>query len=362
MDNTSNVIYEENQVDKVLGQLSERFSDFHGYASLVVCIFGIFTNFFNISILTHRDMRTPTNTLLTWLAVSDILTMVPYLPFVVHFYCLHSPAAVDADKNTYGWAIYMLIMINLTATTHTVSIWLGVSLAVFRFIQMRTIRKPVARKSRLKHVKLVTSVVYVLSAIVLIPNYLTNEIESMRLPDNSTVYGIRLLKLATNETEPLVLANVLTYATIAKIIPCILMIIFGGSLLFSLSIKGRQRRRRLSTTSSNNKREAKQSKTTRMLLVVMILFLITELPQGILIFLSATMAGFFDRVYMPLGDLMDFIALVNNAINFVLYCIMSQQFRSKFIDIYFKRTSRLKDFEKFSLNHSVTKTVVTDCD
>jgi hypothetical protein len=54
-----------------------------------------------------------------------------------------------------------------------------------------------------------------------------------------------------------------------------------------------------------------------MLLVVMILFLITEFPQGILIFLSAVIKGFYHNVYVPLGDLMDAIALGNNAINFV---------------------------------------------
>ena len=39
---------------------------------------------------------------------------------------------------------------------------------------------------------------------------------------------------------------------------------------------------------------------------------------------------------------MDFIALLNNAINFVLYCIMSQQFRSRFAQMYLRRRVQLK--------------------
>ena len=35
--------------------------------------------------------------------------------------------------------------------------------------------------------------------------------------------------------------------------------------------------------------------------------------------------------YMPLGDLMDAMALINSAINFILYCIMSRQFRKTFM-------------------------------
>jgi hypothetical protein len=51
------------------------------------------------------------------------------------------------------------------------------------------------------------------------------------------------------------------------------------------------------------------------------------MPQFVLIIMSATYQGFFRNVYLLLADTMDMLALVNNAINFVLYCTMSQQFR-----------------------------------
>jgi hypothetical protein len=87
---------------------------------------------------------------------------------------------------------------------------------------------------------------------------------------------------------------------------------------------------------------------------------LTELPQGILILLSATVKDFYKSVYVPLGDLMDFIALVNNAINFVLYCSMSQQFRSRFLQMYLRKTAKFKKLDKLSLTHSFTKTLFTD--
>lgn len=34
------------------------------------------------------------------------------------------------------------------------------------------------------------------------------------------------------------------------------------------------------------------------------------------------------------GDVMDFLALINSSINFILYCTMSRQFREHFIDIF----------------------------
>lgn len=34
--------------------------------------------------------------------------------------------------------------------------------------------------------------------------------------------------------------------------------------------------------------------------------------------------SFFEYIYMFLGDLLDIIILINNGINFVLYCMMSK--------------------------------------
>lgn len=338
------------------------FSSIHGYTSLTVCMFGIPTNLINITVLSRKDMRNPTNALLCWLAVADLLTMIPYVPFVIHYYCAFDPTDMSPEKHTYHWTMYMLFLINFAATTHTISNWLGVSLAVFRFVQLRSTAKGTVAKRRLYSlIQKVIAIVYLASTLILIPNYLTNKITSSRLPNNQTVYYIQDIKLGTNETKPLVLANVITYSVVTKIIPCVLMTVFSGSLLISLNVRGRQRRRRLSSTTNNIRRETRQAKTTRMLLVVIILFLLTEFPHGLLILVSATVPNFYYQVYMPLGDLMDIVALMNNAINFLLYCIMSTQFRTKFLQMYFNKSTAIwKDMERTQLTTSLNKTTLTN--
>ena len=62
----------------------------------------------------------------------------------------------------------------------------------------------------------------------------------------------------------------------------------------------------------------------------MLLFLATELPQGALALCSGLTEHCFRSYYAPLGDTMDIVALVNNGINFALYCTMSAQFRQTF--------------------------------
>ncbi|KAK7066520.1 Serpentine type 7TM GPCR chemoreceptor Srw, partial [Halocaridina rubra] len=72
-------------------------------------------------------------------------------------------------------------------------------------------------------------------------------------------------------------------------------------------------------------------KTSRMLLTVLLLFLVTELPQGILSLLSGIYGHkFFLQCYHHWGEVMDLLALINGTVNFLLYYVMSHQFRLTF--------------------------------
>ena len=74
--------------------------------------------------------------------------------------------------------------------------------------------------------------------------------------------------------------------------------------------------------------------STSMLVAVVLCFVVTELPQGVLAFLSGVDDRIFDGVYTPLGDVWDIVVLVNSSVNFLLYCTMSRQFRATFWDLF----------------------------
>ncbi|KAL8560634.1 hypothetical protein ACOMHN_062879 [Nucella lapillus] len=319
-------LYEGN----ALHSLHKWYAGVHGYLSLLVCVFGIPMNIINITVLTRRHMRTPINCILTWLAVSDMLTMASYLPFALHFYCIYSPWEVSPDKNSKPWMLFMIFHINFSATTHTVSVWLGVTLAIFRYKHIFSPAKGhLTRIRRLVRARLAVLVVTVLAVIGLIPNYLTNKLYPINIGANQTLWVMENLQLATEHTKTIVLVNLWLYSLLAKFLPCVLMVVYGGLLLTTLRANLRQKLRRMSTSSSvSSKSGTDNSRTTRMLLVVIVLFVVTELPQAVLIFLSVNIRGFFPNVYVPLGDLMDMLALINNGVNFVLYCSMSRDFRN----------------------------------
>ncbi|XP_076085148.1 G-protein coupled receptor dmsr-1-like isoform X3 [Mytilus galloprovincialis] len=315
---------------------AKSYASFHGYISICVCVFGIITNIFNIIVLTRRHMSTPVNIILSWLAVSDIITMMSYVPFSMHFYCMYPDVNKTPDKNSKSWMTYMTFHINLAATTHTVSIWLCVLLAIVRFVHIRSPTKAFAtRRRRMTQSKVLILLIYVWSAISLIPNYMSNELQENLNPDsNETTYVLRDLRLGKNDTDALVLVNVWMYAVTAKLVPCLLMSIFGSLLIYNIHVKIRHRRKVLKISGANSMRLTEHSRTTKMLVSVILLFLVTELPQGVLIVCSATVKDFFDTVYLPLGDVMDIVALINNAVNFILYCTMSTKFRETFVHLF----------------------------
>jgi len=61
---------------------------------------------------------------------------------------------------------------------------------------------------------------------------------------------------------------------------------------------------------------------------------------GLLAFLSGIDRRIFDDVYVPLGDVWDAAVIVNSAVNFILYCTMSAQFRCTFAEVICRRTPR----------------------
>ena len=71
-----------------------------------------------------------------------------------------------------------------------------------------------------------------------------------------------------------------------------------------------------------------------MLLFIIVMYIISELPQSILLLLCVFLEDFFTSVYDPLGELIDLMTLVNTAINFITYMAMSSQFRNTFIECF----------------------------
>jgi len=99
------------------------------------------------------------------------------------------------------------------------------------------------------------------------------------------------------------------------------------------------------------KKKVPKDHTTPMLAAVLSIFLVAELPQGLMLVLTGIFSSesFHKKVnrmklskyfvaiqiYLPLGDFMDLLSMLNSAIGFIIYVGMSRKFRSVFLQLFF---------------------------
>ena len=320
-----------------LRRFSEAYGGYHGYIAAVVCVWGIAANLANIVVLTRKHMISSTNTILLWLAVADLLTMVSYFPVSIHFYIMKDPKLSFPTSRSEHWIRFMLFHINFSVVAHTVAIWLTIMLAMWRYL---FICYP-SRGSQLcsmKNAKIVIALVYIFSAVICIPNFLSsfyfkNPYPKEPQPNVSSFdyYTIDVSDIV-KKNRTLEQWNYWIQAFLIKLLPCALLTILTILLIIAMT-KANKRRMQLKSQGrkDESERAREHNRTTMMLLAVVGLFLLTEFPQGILTLCNIFIENFVTDVYWPLGDLLDIMALLNNSINFVLYCTMSRQFRDTFV-------------------------------
>ena len=86
------------------------------------------TRFFH---MTRRSLLYLTSTFFTGMAVADITLTLEYLPFLFHISLLPS------QEHSWGWAAYLWFHSNFSVVIHNVSVWLTLTVAVWRFIMIK---------------------------------------------------------------------------------------------------------------------------------------------------------------------------------------------------------------------------------
>lgn len=348
-----------------LHEFNNWYGRIHGYVAVAVCLFGVLSNSANIIVLTRRNMISSTNTILLWLAVADLLTMLDYLPFAIHFYIMEpiDPERPAFSTPEFSWICFLLFHASFSIVCHTMAIWLTIALAIFRYIYICKPTRGLHYCSQ-KRACFVVVVVIILTVILCIPNYAVNTYQFERgkghphsvnngstvnfteghLNTNDDSYFFPDIRMATNGNVVVYLVNNWVQALLIKLVPCFMLVTLTLLLLHAMH---KAYRKRLKLKSQGRRAESdkhgEHNRTTGMLLAVVVLFTLTELPQGILTLMNIFVTCFVDTVYNKLGDLLDIMALINNSVNFVLYCTMSKQFRKTFAEIFCpQRSSRPK--------------------
>ncbi|XP_039277183.1 sex peptide receptor isoform X1 [Nilaparvata lugens] len=345
--------------------LAKSYRSVHGYVSLIVCAFGTIANLLNVIVLTRKELcSVPINRILTGIAIADMLVMLEYVPFACYMYLRPS----ILSEFTYTGAVFILFHTHFSQVLHTISICLTLTLAIWRYVAIRYPQQSHILCSE-QRCQQALSAAFLLPLLICAPSYLNFSIRSTKVLEKSGVvvlYHIDLSQVAKEDDGLLYIVNLWVYAVLIKIFPCLLLTVISYWLINVLYRVNRKKQELKSNTFNMTGAGAEASggkpkldragkridRTTRMLVAVLLLFLITEFPQGILGLLSGILGRcFFKNCYHLFGEIMDILALLNGAINFILYCSMSRQFRTTFNQLF-----KPKLLRKWAPSHTEVQT------
>ncbi|CAH8637082.1 unnamed protein product [Heterobilharzia americana] len=363
----------------------QNYQRIHVYLCLILCPVGVIANTLNVVVLCQPRLRSPTNLLLTVLAVSDGFVMFIYIIF--DYFYLMTPRLTDGMTKAY--AQLLLVNIVLQNLFHAFSAWIIVAVAIFRLIYIKAGVRAAIYCNTVK-AWIAVLLVLVSSILLTIPFMIAHQVRvkpserlmsvtqsSMDRTDSNTM-SKQLKSIEVYEvdyTTNISLRVILFWnsAILVKALPIIIMTTVSAALISSIRESEKRyrilRRYRnckdfqatLETTrvesllnnanensnptnqhrnKSNSHHESysggrSANQTTYMLLTIIILYIVTYLPQSALLLLNNFQGGCFSAtVYERLGDFLDFLTLINNGLNFILYCVMSRQFRYTFLQLF----------------------------
>ncbi|VDN53581.1 unnamed protein product [Dracunculus medinensis] len=330
---------------------SQKYGELHPYIALFLCITGIILNLITVIVLSRRTMLSPVNILLCSIAICDGIVMMSYLIFVAHFLIKAASRCESSDYN-YHWAVFTLFHAHASVIFHSTSIWLTVSLAQIRVLMIRRVTVTNGSIITIYSTILLSFITCIVMTFVNVPNFLTFQIVETPsvdflpclIPQDEGSYNSSGIENSLINASTLSNADRYIYVVLAtgndcmklklafwsngmlcKVVPCFLLTI---SIIILLKIIAEVAHRRKILAQVLKKKMPKDHMTP-MLVAVLSIFLIAELPQGIMLVLTGIYSkdSFHQKIYLPLGDFMDLLSLINSAVNFLIYCVMSKKFR-----------------------------------
>ncbi|XP_013383231.1 sex peptide receptor-like [Lingula anatina] len=333
-----------------LGKQAEYKVPIYGYLSPIVVLFTVITNVLICVILLRRHMRTPTNVLLVFMALSDLFTGLFPLPFLLYVYT--AGRYVDYLPFDTCW-MYKYLFEIIPTIFHTASIWLTVALACQRYVYICHSTR--AREwCTIPNVIKATCIIYILSILSQLSRCLDTDITACEVP--SLVNPNETITTCFEQLTPLIEANQNLYyniffwyrVVVIHAIPCVTLVVMNALLVRALR---RARRRRERLLQQNRKSEWKKihesNCTTLMLIAVVGVFLVVEVPMAISFILYIVQNTFellilTDDTQQSISMIINFFILLSYPLNFFIYCAMSRQFRETFKQVVLRRPADLK--------------------
>ncbi|ERL84907.1 hypothetical protein D910_02330 [Dendroctonus ponderosae] len=310
-----------------LNAFSQKYETIHGQLSFVVCILGSIANVLNICVLTTKEMRWPTNMILTGLAISDLLVMLEYIPFTIHRY-INIAGHKYIENYSYKWALFMIFHALFSQVFHFISCCLTVILAIWRYLAITNPHNS-RRWCDAHRTIYAIMITYLVCPVICTPLFLSLKITAYNqtcdkhgrmlnkkeLLNYTEVTTKKLIYIIDYVNEDYKYTSFWLYGVVIKLVPCILLTHLSRKLIVVLLETKKRRKTLLSSTlpledvyevrpffQKKFEKYRQADRTSGMLVAILLLFLITEFPQAIMGLLVGTKGQQFEKeCYRPLG-------------------------------------------------------------
>ena len=310
----------------------------YGYLSPILVVFTIVTNCLVSLVLLKPNMRSPTNSLLVAMALSDMFTGIWPVPCFIFFYQMGN----YKEWVPFDWCFTYLVLTDYLPTIfHTASIWLTVALAVQRYIYVCHSVKA-KQWCTIPNVIKGVSAIYLVSVLAHLCRFIESEYYEVPAPSklnsNVTVMGCLSKFRPFVQEHQNIIFNVYFWFRVIFIhlVPCTSLVVLNAFLIYAMRAAQMRRKLLLKQNRRSESRKLKESNCTTLMLVAVVgVFLLVELPLGIF-FIIMILDNTFDLRIMQnetttiVTMVINLFILLSYPINFFIYCGMSRQFRETF--------------------------------
>ncbi|EYC06734.1 hypothetical protein Y032_0074g865 [Ancylostoma ceylanicum] len=316
----------------------------YGQIFPTLVVFAVLANVAVALVLSKKNMVSPTNVVLKYMAIAELLVGIVPLPWTIFFYTMGN---YNNTSNLELWWCYLnkFSMDAFPPVFHNIAMWLTVLLAGQRYV---SISYPLHSRgiSNVSNVRRATLVIAIVSLICGLPksfDYFYETVEGWLFTrgrwkyTRSCIVGQTLLLHLVGQT---LFFNLYfwTRAIGFIILPSILLVILN--ILLIRSIRRAQKRKRHLIRERRPEEAARQrdsNSTSLMLVAIVSLFLVVNVPQAAFMGVLCVCETFSIRLSLLEGKFPAVFLLASNMlvmatypINFSIYCFMSSSFRRTF--------------------------------